>query len=114
MKCSIPHAELLPCPFCGSDAQDWIERRSDFMRSTYFVRCDNPDCGACGVAGGTESDAIALWNRRAAVEAERAKYRALVKAADAMHGLIRPDSRLDKIHLDCAIEEYEAARKELP
>ena len=51
---------------------------------------------------------------RAAVEAERAKYRALVKAADAMHGLIRPDSRLDKIHLDCAIEEYEAARKELP
>jgi Lar family restriction alleviation protein len=58
--------QLLPCPFCGGDAQtDFIEGES------YLI-----ECYACRAETGikdSEEDAIAAWNRRAALASRPAE-----------------------------------------
>lgn len=52
---------LLPCPFCGSDAE--IERYGDHRQSTIYA-CTM--CG-CSLETGEEFNHGADWNRRAAL-----------------------------------------------
>ena len=50
-------SELLPCPFCGGEANTW-----DGVYMWYVV------CKECGAAGSpclTEAEAIEAWNSRA-------------------------------------------------
>jgi len=66
--------QLLPCPFCGSEAElasDFEEDADDDEErcQTAVVKCLNPDCRAYGkisdsCGGGTEQDAIDGWNNR--------------------------------------------------
>jgi Lar family restriction alleviation protein len=51
---------LLPCPFCGSEAE--IERYGDHRQSTIYA-CTN--CG-CRLETGEEWDHGCDWNRRSA------------------------------------------------
>ena len=57
--------ELKPCPFCGSDelSHGWSSPGYDGTMHTGHIECHN--CGALIVAG-TEAEAIAAWNTRAA------------------------------------------------
>lgn len=52
--------ELLPCPFCGGDAE--IESIPSF-RNSHFVRCKI--CLSSVRGYDTKDKAIAAWNRRA-------------------------------------------------
>lgn len=52
--------ELLPCPFCGNDAE--IERYGTSKVSTIYV-CTS--CG-CSLETGEEWDHGRMWNERAA------------------------------------------------
>jgi Lar family restriction alleviation protein len=53
--------ELLPCPFCGSEAS--INSGTE----DHYVVCRNDDCAAAIIARSFSSpeEAIAAWNRRA-------------------------------------------------
>lgn len=54
------NAELLPCPFCGSEA---IFSETQYSsRSLYAVDCKNDDCQ---IGTDLPDEAIAAWNRRA-------------------------------------------------
>jgi Lar family restriction alleviation protein len=56
---------LEPCPFCGEaghvQENDWCEPPE------FFVTCDTVDCSGMGKYKPTEKEAIAAWNRRAAL-----------------------------------------------
>lgn len=71
--------DLKPCPFCGGEAElisdmgtkDMIPDpiTGDPPCTIAYTRCTNTKCRAGGMIadscdGGTESDAIAAWNRR--------------------------------------------------
>jgi Lar family restriction alleviation protein len=52
--------ELLPCPFCGGDAQtDFIEHIFSYLIECYVCDAQGPICE-------TKEEAIAAWNTRAA------------------------------------------------
>ena len=52
---------LLPCPFCGEKPRLYVDRGCE-------IACVNGKCGAePTVWQGTEAEAIAAWNRRAAL-----------------------------------------------
>lgn len=55
-------SSLLPCPFCGSKAETYI----DFANETAYARCTNYKCRACTgrLLMGSREDAQNLWNRR--------------------------------------------------
>lgn len=53
-----PH--LLPCPFCGAGASVW-----ECWDDTWYVECNNPDCGCMIDDFPTEAEAVKAWNRRA-------------------------------------------------
>ena len=63
---------LLPCPFCGADAE-LLDARKFLVVSKfsyifpYSVKCSNKKCGVKPYAeySSTEQEAIAAWNRRA-------------------------------------------------
>jgi Lar family restriction alleviation protein len=59
-------AELLPCPFCGSD-----DVESYLGRGSAFIRCDD-GCGAEGPHCDSEPCAIERWNTRARSEPTQA------------------------------------------
>lgn len=52
-------SELLPCPFCGGEAQ--VARTAAGYWAAY---CEEPMCGRVGNFK-TEADAIEAWNTRA-------------------------------------------------
>lgn len=53
--------ELLPCPFCGSEAS---MTHGDRTRM-FSVSCED-GCGASGKSCTSDAEAISAWNRRAA------------------------------------------------
>jgi hypothetical protein len=58
---------VLPCPFCGAAPEVGGVRKL----SIHGVMCVNPDCGVCpSITSRFVADAIARWNRRAAVPVE--------------------------------------------
>lgn len=61
-KLGRTYPDIEPCPFCGSDADVFM----DFAAETPYVRCGSNRCRA--VAGrilhGSMADAVALWNKR--------------------------------------------------
>ena len=57
---------LLPCPFCGSDAQlDYSEHDREAGVKP-FIKCSDDDCCAFGPNGCDPSDAVKRWNHRSA------------------------------------------------
>jgi hypothetical protein len=53
--------ELIPCPFCGGEAEVMIES------SYYFGGCKVEECQASGLWHVERDVAVAWWNRRASV-----------------------------------------------
>jgi hypothetical protein len=73
--------ELKPCPFCGGEP----------IMGAWDVECDNPLCEVQPtVAGQSQAEAIAAWNRRAApapalddaVRMDAKRYRFLLAPGD--------------------------------
>ncbi len=61
--------ELLPCPFCGGEANPELSWSKD--REVVNVRCINWGDGGCLGAGAnsrSEEEATAAWNTRAALK----------------------------------------------
>ena len=52
---------LKKCPFCGSNANLWLND----SRLNVFVECDNIDCMARSGPGINIMEVIAKWNNRA-------------------------------------------------
>ena len=52
--------ELLPCPFCGGEAE-----LANPYGIGWYVRCKRPGCAMMGYDNETEAEAIAAWNSRA-------------------------------------------------
>ena len=61
--------DLLPCPFCGSDAE-WNLGRTGDDKPWRYIACT--DCEAMGphlTEPASDDRKIAAWNRRAALQA---------------------------------------------
>ena len=56
-------SELLPCPFCGGEAETCHVTQLWEPRNTYWAKCKN--CHISGTHHKTEAEAIAAWNTRA-------------------------------------------------
>ena len=85
-------SDLLPCPFCGSDAEV-------IGTQTTIIRCTDDQCiSRCDMGGynnwGHSADAIAAWNTRAPDMAERVAIVAWLRDQDG-HGY--DDMRADAI-----------------
>ena len=66
--------ELLPCPFCGGEA-DISDEGNDTEPERYWAYCTNPSCFVEGTAVyATEAEAIAAWNTRAERTCKREKH----------------------------------------
>jgi len=72
-------ARLLPCPFCGGEAEIWRAH----MERTAWIGC----MGKCSVLVSreykTDAEAIAAWNTRVPTDHERAVQAAVAKAVEA-------------------------------
>lgn len=61
--------ELLPCPFCGGEAEVRTKRNHGSMswQTLYRIRCSECQTGQhlwSGCLSGTEWGAVEMWNRR--------------------------------------------------
>lgn len=57
-------SELLPCPFCGSQAKQYHRDEGNGWSNTDWVCCENEDCGCHTCLHETPAIAVAVWNRR--------------------------------------------------
>lgn len=56
-------SELLPCPFCGSKAEMYINYA--WSHSAYTILCSNSLCAVCPmVECDTEEEVVKAWNTR--------------------------------------------------
>lgn len=60
---------LLPCPFCGGEAETCHVTQLWEPRDTYWVKCKN--CRISGTHHTTEAAAITAWNTRVELGSER-------------------------------------------
>ena len=57
--------KLLPCPFCGADAEIGHFRESaDATRDRYYVGCSKEECCEIDKIFRTEDEAINAWTTR--------------------------------------------------
>ena len=56
-------SELLPCPFCGGEAEICHVTQLWEPRDSYWAKCKN--CRINGAHHTTEAEAIEAWNTRA-------------------------------------------------
>lgn len=59
---------LLPCPFCGGEAQHYHRSDTTGWSNTDWVSCSDDGCGVSTAFEVSKASAIAVWNRRAALE----------------------------------------------
>jgi Lar family restriction alleviation protein len=65
-------SRLEPCPFCGTtpnlrtETSLFFKKDNPLPNQMYWVKCPNAECAVSPCAEGTEADAVAHWNRRAA------------------------------------------------
>lgn len=69
--------DLKPCPFCGGEARKWQDPSHS---AAWFIGCDDGDRDCFGSIhwAETEAEAIAAWNRRAALPARWVGVKPLV------------------------------------
>ncbi len=69
--------DLKPCPFCGGEARKWQDPSHS---AAWFIGCDDgySDCFGSIHWAETEAEAIAAWNRRAALPARWVGVKPLV------------------------------------
>lgn len=85
---SAGHTELLPCPFCGGEAELLHEDAMRGLGKSVSVWC--PNCGArTGKSWSGNREAIAAWNTRA-IEAAEADLLGKALEALRMVSSIRP------------------------
>ena len=78
--------DRVPCPFCGGPDSRHLNNPDEFGRPSHGIQCANGECWVCGPECETPSEAIAAWNRRAALppapDAEADKLRRTIAARD--------------------------------
>jgi hypothetical protein len=89
----VPSKELSRCPHCGATAHGGTVHiegsKFDRYVGASYVVCDH-SLGGCGASGGfrdNQDEAIALWNRRAALEppAKPVAWRGVLDSAYELH-----------------------------
>lgn len=72
--------KLLPCPFCGGEAQ------TEFMaHESPAIACSGINCAVI-IPGNTEKDAIKNWNKRTTLAAAKKRIKKARKALWAAYG----------------------------
>ena len=68
---------LLPCPFCGNEPCDKVQRRrnGNDTATLHFVMCGT--CEAEGAPYYADAEAVAAWNRRSLADSRGKKCEAL-------------------------------------
>lgn len=56
--------ELKPCPFCGSEAEMAVEKRTQATRVTTWYRPICPECQCDLGYFDSKDEAVEIWNRR--------------------------------------------------
>lgn len=69
--------ELKPCPFCGGEAETWLEDEDD--PDTECATCPDPDC-----VGSQINTSIDDWNNRAAQPVNQVMLEALKQLVGAI------------------------------
>ena len=92
--------KLLPCPFCGGEAELYEQKHKQYPR-TYYVTCKSCHCKT--IESRVKGVAISGWNTRKPMEriVEQLEEKALVKECD-VGGLV--PSREKIVILSDAIE----------
>lgn len=68
--CNPRLVQLLPCPFCGSEAEITDESQPDRPKSWFFAWCKNRRNCNSWLADGSPSEVAKKWNRRIEREAQ--------------------------------------------
>lgn len=108
-------SELLPCPFCGGEAEMLT---AESMHGGYMFGIMCNDCRSRGDVYDTEAEAIAAWNSRADYHGyEQAAIEAWesIKAWNSRAERTCKQSRLfNLVWSECSSESYEWHGNELP
>lgn len=63
--------EILPCPFCGCEAQPVPEVDEKYLPTgRYSILCTNPNCFTESKCHDTLDVAIEKWNKRTSIDIE--------------------------------------------
>ena len=82
----IEEVALLPCPFCGGEAE-----LTGYKAPEFWVRCDKMGCKASTESFGSKDRAIAAWNTRPShteeIEALRGEVERLLDSNAKLHDI---------------------------
>ena len=103
---SAPEAAMLPCPFCGGEAQHYHRSDTTGWSNTDWVSCNDDDCGVSTALEADKAEAIAAWNRRAGQSHDAGLLAALTAENERLAGIVRgwhwlavgPDEMGDYLH----------------